>query len=1017
MKNADVELIQRVLNGDDTAFSDLVKKYQKSVHALAWRKIGDFHIAEDITQETFLKAYKKLSTLKEPQSFASWLYVIAANHCHTWLSKKRLPTQSLESTSNTELEKATYSSYVSAENERASVEAQREVVKKLLAKLQESERTVITLYYLGGMTYEEISRFLGVSVSSIKNRLYRARQHLKKEEPMIREALENYQITPHLTQKIMQEIDRLKPAAPSGSKPLVPWAIAASSAILIVLMLGIGSQHLARFQQPYSLDAQAEMAVELVDAPIVLNVDAKPDVRHEFGNLNAIGENESNGKRPDEVLLAAAQSDKEGVSAPKQQWVQENSPVGSGHLMTLFPTREGKIYIVYNEGRNFNLYKLPVDGTEWQHISDISSLLPDTPYDIVSMAKSNDILYIVVTHDGRHNPNELYGSRDGGKTWSSVGRCPDGWVVGFEVTDDRFYLAIESQIFVSKDTGKTWSVLDEELLIGEVNILEVIRNMLFAATSTGLYRLDGDSWQRLEFPIPVPIPQVKTIVSFAGTENNLYALTAWDWQNVGPQERTWGLFRSTDKGQSWTDITPKNASLIMGPEPFEDEPQATLVAVKNTVLVIGWRGAAVVRSIDNGDTWTLEKTNNISLMSYSVQNAVALNENTFYLQGHSGMYRSIDGGISWTRFNPGMKGEIIDLICVKTGDEQNTSNSLYAMFSGGMEEDKWVFKSSDKGKFWRVVNPEIQIQEHIPFFTRIAESDGVLYAKGREPTSWALMSLYRITEDRNTLVPIKGMPVFSSSSLSNLLHRVPAKGADKSYFEQLQESSVGANQFFKQLAQMGYIAENFRRLYQDHLYKFGLRGPFAVSGDTFYMEYNFKLFRWEPGDTEWYDTGQEETVWLSWKIIERELKLAVSGNMVYVGKRDGHLVVSFDRGTNWIDLTPALPFPFKTFKEIVFAGSSVYVATDAGVTISDSGKNWRAITDAEGTNLVMERLASDGTTVYGVTKGTGIYRLESGVWEQIISEIPDGVTSLAVDGNTLYVGTKSNGMLHYNLEQ
>ena len=96
MKNDDAQLIQRVLDGDDTAFSTLVRKYQKPVHALVWRKIGDFHIAEDITQDTFLKAYQRLSTLKEPQRFASWLYVIAANHCSTWLRKKRLWTQSLE---------------------------------------------------------------------------------------------------------------------------------------------------------------------------------------------------------------------------------------------------------------------------------------------------------------------------------------------------------------------------------------------------------------------------------------------------------------------------------------------------------------------------------------------------------------------------------------------------------------------------------------------------------------------------------------------------------------------------------------------------------------------------------------------------------------------------------------------------------------------------------------------------------------------------------------------------------
>ena len=53
MKESDVELIQRILNGDDSAFTVLVKRYQKWVHALAWRKIGDFHIAEEITQDIF----------------------------------------------------------------------------------------------------------------------------------------------------------------------------------------------------------------------------------------------------------------------------------------------------------------------------------------------------------------------------------------------------------------------------------------------------------------------------------------------------------------------------------------------------------------------------------------------------------------------------------------------------------------------------------------------------------------------------------------------------------------------------------------------------------------------------------------------------------------------------------------------------------------------------------------------------------------------------------------------------
>ena len=68
MKNDNVELIQHSLAGDQNAFAKLVKKYQKPVHALAWRKVGDFHIAEEITQDTFLLVYKKLATLKDPQS-------------------------------------------------------------------------------------------------------------------------------------------------------------------------------------------------------------------------------------------------------------------------------------------------------------------------------------------------------------------------------------------------------------------------------------------------------------------------------------------------------------------------------------------------------------------------------------------------------------------------------------------------------------------------------------------------------------------------------------------------------------------------------------------------------------------------------------------------------------------------------------------------------------------------------------------------------------------------------------
>ena len=98
MVESDVQLIRRILSGDDAAFSTLVQKHQKSVHALVWRKIGDFHIAEEITQDTFLRVYKSLATLKDPNLFAGWLYVIANRLCINWSEKNSPAIQSLEDT-------------------------------------------------------------------------------------------------------------------------------------------------------------------------------------------------------------------------------------------------------------------------------------------------------------------------------------------------------------------------------------------------------------------------------------------------------------------------------------------------------------------------------------------------------------------------------------------------------------------------------------------------------------------------------------------------------------------------------------------------------------------------------------------------------------------------------------------------------------------------------------------------------------------------------------------------------
>ena len=146
-------------------------------------------------------------------------------------------------------------------------------------------------------------------------------------------------------------------------------------------------------------------------------------------------------------------------------------------------------------------------------------------------------------------------------------------------------------------------------------------------------------------------------------------------------------------------------------------------------------------------------------------------------------------------------------------------------------------------------------------------------------------------------------------------------------------------------------------------------------------------------------------------------KLAVSGKVVYVGKRDGKLFQSLDGAESWRDITPSLPFSFIRFKEIVFAGSTVYVATDTGVLSSRTGAHWRVLTDGTGERIVIDRFAIDHIRVYGAGD-TGVYHLDAhDKWEQISSAVPGKVISLVVERNRLHVLTQQRRMFHISLEE
>ncbi len=305
MEQNDVQLIHSILSGNDNAFSTLVQKYQKSVHALAWRKIGDFHYAEEITQDVFLQAYEKLSTLKNRNQFAGWLYVITNNLCTDWLRKKKPVMQPLGDASVKAVDKLSYERYMMEQRETEASETRHEIVKHLLRKLPESERTVVTLYYLGEMSTKEISKFIGVSVNTITSRLQRARERLQaSEELLINETLGGLPLSSNLLENIMRQVADIEPSASPTGKPLLPWASLSAATALIILLLGASHQYLVRFQRPYSFEVQTEPTIEIIEAGVVLKTDAKPAVRNQLGQAATHGKNSSTGPQVSEEVLA-----------------------------------------------------------------------------------------------------------------------------------------------------------------------------------------------------------------------------------------------------------------------------------------------------------------------------------------------------------------------------------------------------------------------------------------------------------------------------------------------------------------------------------------------------------------------------------------------------------------------------------------------------------------------------------------------------------------------------------------
>ncbi len=173
MRSDDEKLVSQTLSGDRDAFGVLVHKCQEMVYAYAFQKVRNEADAQDIMQEVFWRAYHGLYQLRQPHRFRSWLYTIMSNQC-----KRQLMSVIKTRQRETALEDATDDALQTEPAHTAPTEGWRVDLEQALSELPDDNRVAVLMFYMGDRSLKEISEFLGVSVNTVKSKLYRARQQL-----------------------------------------------------------------------------------------------------------------------------------------------------------------------------------------------------------------------------------------------------------------------------------------------------------------------------------------------------------------------------------------------------------------------------------------------------------------------------------------------------------------------------------------------------------------------------------------------------------------------------------------------------------------------------------------------------------------------------------------------------------------------------------------------------------------------------------------------------------------------
>lgn len=174
----DRDIIARVLKGDHQAYSVLVERYQSFVFTISLRYVKGREDAEEVAQDVFVKAYRSLADFKGQSKFTTWLYTITTTTCITFLRKKKLEVHSLDH------EKV----FEAADNVDSGMSANQieqksrvTMVNAAIKMLSAEDAEVITLFYKGEQSLDEIAQILGKEPNAVKVQLHRARGRLKEK--------------------------------------------------------------------------------------------------------------------------------------------------------------------------------------------------------------------------------------------------------------------------------------------------------------------------------------------------------------------------------------------------------------------------------------------------------------------------------------------------------------------------------------------------------------------------------------------------------------------------------------------------------------------------------------------------------------------------------------------------------------------------------------------------------------------------------------------------------------------